>query len=173
MSSLRTDKICVLVVSALVMIMLSSGTGGQEWIVTHGERIGLWNRCTRFDNYCHSRILDKTKFVLKFIKSLMVLSCLASIAAFLLCVFMMCVGDSDGKFISICLFSTATFSIIALTLFLTNVTKFIRSRTGTVPFDYGWCFMVAWLGTGLAVVGAFLALKIHSTYHALNKPVIV
>jgi len=171
--SFEKDRVFLIIISALALGMLSSATGGKEWIVTNGERIGLWNRCTRYDNYCHTRILPKTDFVLKFIKALMVLGCLVSIAAFLLCVFMICVGDSDGKFISVFLFSTAAFGIIALTLLSTNVDKFIRSRSNNMPFDYGWCFIVAWLGTGLAVFGALLALKIHSEYHSLNKPIMV
>eukprot|EP00111_Clytia_hemisphaerica_P006199 TCONS_00017954-protein len=169
--SMQRRKIVLLCICIVVMALLAAATGGNQWILTHGHHIGLWNECTRYDGFCYIPHRYRSIDALKVIKALMILACLSAIAAFLFNVYIVCVGENAAKYISICLLASAIFTMIALIIFMTNGSKFLRF-TNNNPYSYGWCFVLGWLAVGFSILGAVGGLKIGVTYQ-MHKAVMV
>ena len=156
-------KIVLVLVCVVVMVSLVATTVGNEWILTHGRRIGLWYECTRYDGFCHVPSILKNTGIMKVIKAFMIISCLAAVAGFLVSVYTLCVAsESSGKYVSACLFLAVILTLLSLVLFLPNAHKLRRSERSA--YAYGWCFVLGWLSFGFALLGAIGALKV-GPYH--------
>ena len=156
-------KIVLLIICVVALVLLVATTVGNEWILTPGRRVGLWYECTQYDGFCHVPAIFNDVGILKVIKSFMIIACLAAVAAFLVSVYTLCVaGESDGKYVSVCLFLALLLTMLSLVLFLPNANKLRRS--GVSPYVYGWCFVTGWLAVGFTLIGAIGALKIGPQY---------
>lgn len=162
-------KLVLLINTSIVLILLATCCGGNGWVKAKGKTAGLWKVCQTYDGHCTSQSPDRVTSFQKVIQAFTILSCIGAILSVFASVFILCVGEFDARYLTIGLFVTSFFIVIALCLFISYADEFIRRDPN---YQYDWCFAVGWAGAAWAKISAINALCISVQIHK-DSPVLV